>query len=548
MTLAWMLYALVVSALLGAAAWALERGLRGLRRPTRWPWAAAIAASLLLPALITSVSIELPAMFAPAGSPAHTLVLRQATSPALSPQAWVGAAMAPLLATAAQAGPRAALASTLPTPASLDALLRRAWAASAACLLLALGASALLLALRKRRWHTRTVAGKRVFVAPDAGPAVVGLLRPRIVLPAWLLDADAGQQTLVIAHEQSHIDARDPQLLTLALCLLVLAPWNLPLWWQLRRLRHAIEVDCDARVINAGHDLQRYGAALIDVGQRQSSFIGAVAAMAESRSLLEQRIGLMVAAPSRWRKAAALALVGASLCTLAVAAQIAPPGAATRTTAASKWPVEHIQVNVTAARLVDYEGVYQVDEFDLVTMVREGRRLWLERTGRERIEMYAERDDAFFSRDVNLQLTFMRNARGRVVSLVLHPPGVEMAAPMLDDAAAARAQATIELQAKRTTPMAGGEAALRRNLAETPAPNMALHGLTPAFEAQARLALPQFARNATNTGAMQSLRFVRVDQYGWDVYLVKFAKLDQEWHLRVNSNGLVSGAYAREVL
>ena len=62
------------------------------------------------------------------------------------------------------------------------------------------------------------------------------------------------------------------------------------------------------------------------------------------------------------------------------------------------------------------------------------------------------------------------------------------------------------------------------------------------------MALPQFARNATNTGAMQSLRFVHVDQYGWDVYLVKFAKLDQEWHLRVNSNGLVSGAYAREVL
>jgi hypothetical protein len=258
----------------------------------------------------------------------------------------------------------------------------------------------------------------------------------------------------------------------------------------------------------------------------------------------------MVAAPARWRKAVALALAAASLCTLAVAARIAPPDAATGTGtgAASKGPVDHIQVNVTAARLVDYEGVYQVDEFDLVTMVREGRRLWLARTGRERIEMYAERDDGFFSRDVDLQLTFVRGARGRVVSLVLRPPGVEMTAPMLDDAAAARVQAAIERQTKRTTPMAGGEAALRRNLAETPAPNMTLHGLTPAFEAQARLALPRFARDAANTGAMRSLRFVRVDQYGWDVYLVKFAKLDQEWHLRVNSNGLVSGAYAREVL
>jgi hypothetical protein len=32
------------------------------------------------------------------------------------------------------------------------------------------------------------------------------------------------------------------------------------LWWQLRRLRHAIEVDCDARVLMAGHNMTTYGA------------------------------------------------------------------------------------------------------------------------------------------------------------------------------------------------------------------------------------------------------------------------------------------------
>ena len=32
----------------------------------------------------------------------------------------------------------------------------------------------------------------------------------------------------------------------------VLMPWNLPLWWQWRRLRFAIEVDCDARVLASG--------------------------------------------------------------------------------------------------------------------------------------------------------------------------------------------------------------------------------------------------------------------------------------------------------
>ncbi|UUZ46788.1 hypothetical protein LP420_23520 [Massilia sp. B-10] len=69
------------------------------------------------------------------------------------------------------------------------------------------------------------------------------------MLPLWLTQSQAQQQALVMAHESSHMAARDPQLLGLALLVLVAMPWNLPMWWQLRRLRHAIEVDCDARVL-----------------------------------------------------------------------------------------------------------------------------------------------------------------------------------------------------------------------------------------------------------------------------------------------------------
>ena len=97
-------------------------------------------------------------------------------------------------------------------------------------------------------------------VTDDVGPAVVGLLRPRIVVPRWVTMALPSHQAAVIAHEQSHLDARDPQLFTLALALLVFMPWNLPLWWQLRRLRYAIEIDCDARVLegrDGPHALRR---------------------------------------------------------------------------------------------------------------------------------------------------------------------------------------------------------------------------------------------------------------------------------------------------
>jgi bla regulator protein blaR1 len=65
-----------------------------------------------------------------------------------------------------------------------------------------------------------------------------------------------------------HIAARDPWLLLLALAIVVAAPWNLPLWWELRRLRFAIEVDCDARVVSRGADVRTYGEVLLAVGQQ----------------------------------------------------------------------------------------------------------------------------------------------------------------------------------------------------------------------------------------------------------------------------------------
>jgi hypothetical protein len=62
-----------------------------------------------------------------------------------------------------------------------------------------------------------SIAGVAVYVAADVGPAVVGLLRPRIVVPGWLTELPDAQQALVIAHELSHLKARDPQALAAAI-------------------------------------------------------------------------------------------------------------------------------------------------------------------------------------------------------------------------------------------------------------------------------------------------------------------------------------------
>src|SRR5262249_47224216 len=134
--------------------------------------------------------------------------------------------------------------------------------ASSTAVSLALAGMAALLARRRRRWVRVEVDGVPVLVSGDTGPAVVGLLRSCIVLPRWAVDADPEARRLVLEHEQEHVRAGDPRLIALALVAAALMPWNPAVWWQLRRLRLAVEVDCDARVLRRRGDVRAYGAVL----------------------------------------------------------------------------------------------------------------------------------------------------------------------------------------------------------------------------------------------------------------------------------------------
>jgi beta-lactamase regulating signal transducer with metallopeptidase domain len=78
------------------------------------------------------------------------------------------------------------------------------------------------------------------------------------------------QRRYVLRHEAEHRSAHDERLLFVASLFLVLAPWNLALWWQLRRLRLAVEMDCDNRVVSALGNAPAYGELLFKVAQAAS--------------------------------------------------------------------------------------------------------------------------------------------------------------------------------------------------------------------------------------------------------------------------------------
>jgi len=513
MNVNWIAYACMLSLLLCAAALAGERAARLWRCNTRWVWASTLAASVLLP---------LAALHVPAALP--------------EPQAMRAPVQRPAVAYAADAGKAAAqwvATKTAPAEARAGNWIKPAWMALSATMLLALTLSAVMLALRQRRWNTAWIGEVEVLVALDAGPAVVGLLRPRIVLPLWLTGAPPAQQALVLAHEQAHIAARDPQLLGLALLALVAMPWNLPLWWQVRRLRHAIEVDCDARVLAAGHDRQDYGAALIDVGARHSGMRGAALAMAQSPSFLEQRIRIMVGTPGRWRKAAGVTMAVLAVGASAMAAQLAQPQAAS-----------HRSVLVTPTLLSDYEGVYQTDEFQAMAITVDQGHLMSEVTGRGRFRLAPDGRDHFVQPRAGTQLRFVRDAAGKVVSMTVTVLGVDIEAPRADPAALARRIAT---HLARDGAMPGGEAALRRGADSITTGELYPDDLTPTFAklSQAVLERTMDSLRSNPVGKMKSVSYLGVNRdTGEDIYRVDYEKRALDWYLMVHSDGKVANARA----
>jgi hypothetical protein len=87
---------------------------------------------------------------------------------------------------------------------------------------------------------------------------------------------------------------------------IVAMPWNAALWYVVRRLQMATEIDCDQRVLKLIPEPVAYAQLLLDVGERAINSAIPIAALAERPSLLQTRIETMTAQQPRspWRKSA----------------------------------------------------------------------------------------------------------------------------------------------------------------------------------------------------------------------------------------------------
>ena len=312
----WMAYAAVVAGLLAAGGLALERICAALGWPRRLAWLAVMTLAVAIP--LTARPPETVADGAKTDEPMATVAeevsLPEVGTPTAGERSGAGGG------------------DTNPAPADRAALF--VWSLATLATLALLGSVVILSSWARRCWKRRWIGGEEVYVSREFGPALVGLARPAVVIPRWVLKLGAAVSSTAVKHEREHARAGDHVALLYAGLVAAAFPWSPAIWWMCRRLRTAVEIDCDRRVIRSGIPAAEYGSLLLGIGTVRPRRQVFALTLAGSESQLERRLKAMMETSvgtgngrKQMKKAGVVLLAALAVGTVTIACEVPPPTA-----------------------------------------------------------------------------------------------------------------------------------------------------------------------------------------------------------------------------
>jgi len=216
------------------------------------------------------------------------------------------------------------------------------------------------------------------------------------------------------------------------------------------------------------------------------------------------------------------------------------------------WPDFHsavrTEVKLPSDTLKEYVGTYRMGPGPgvYVTIRLNGDQLVSQVAGLDPVPLLAEADNKFFEKLVDADLEFVKDAEGKVSSLVLHQNGEDVSMTRLNDAEAKRiadesaARAALAAQRfKDQKPAPGAEAAIRQNIADIIAGQPNYDRMSPGLADVTRQQLPQLKVILANLGAIKSVTFKRVEKNGADVYEIEFEHGLTEWRISIAPDGTI---------
>lgn len=96
-------------------------------------------------------------------------------------------------------------------------------------------------------------------------------------------------------------------------------------------------------------------------------------------------------------------------------------------------PGERKEIPLDAAKLTGFPGVYELTPQFKITITNEDGHLFAQATGQGKLALFPESEIKFFIKVVDAQITFNRDASGKVSSLTLHQNGRDQTAKRIRD-------------------------------------------------------------------------------------------------------------------
>ena len=198
-------------------------------------------------------------------------------------------------------------------------------------------------------------------------------------------------------------------------------------------------------------------------------------------------------------------------------------------------------LSVSAGLLEAYEGDYELAENSILSITRDGSALFVQLTGFKRSVLQPRSGTAFLYKAQKVQITFTRDENGLTTMAVFRQNGHDFEAPRVDAAVAQQINGAVKEKIDSQKATQGGDTVLSQLLEELRVGNPDYSKLSPLGSELLRRNLVVTQATVSGWGPLQSVRFIRVDRQGWDVYQVQHEHHSSEWRIAITPTGLVGG-------
>jgi beta-lactamase regulating signal transducer with metallopeptidase domain len=372
-----------------------------------------------------------------------------------------------------------------------------------------------------------------------------------ILLPPACAGWNVRKRQAVLLHEASHVAHGDFYLLLLASINRAVFWFNPFAWWLLIRLAELAEAVSDDAAIEGLGDRGAYAEILLDIATNPQR-LPAGLAMAQPGTVRQRvrRILSATAVPARIGRrrrvltAVALVPLGA-LSAVTIAQRAAPAAPNLAAPLAASAPIDS-----SPMRLDRYVGQFQINMATVLTVTREGERLFAKSTGQAKLGLLAIGNHEFVDELGDAHLSFVMEGERPAAAVMLREPGavsrqgarIDAARADQIEAAFARQAAEVADRFRDQTPMPGGKAALRQMIEDLRRSAPSYQRMSPFLADNMRRQLPEIQSMLGALGAPELFFFRGVGPGGYDIYGVKFAHGSGEFRIYLTSDGTIKDA------